>query len=690
MIDFLGQILIWFFTDIPGVGDAMAFYIAISLIGAAVIIAWHYHRKHHSPLLEAIRERNSLISERIGGSRSPSSEAREAFAAAYFEIDEKMMEAPRDEVFGLPRAWEEYRETIVDPDAEILKNSVRPEHFFLGLGEQHRALGWFANIAIAVGLLFTFLGIIAALSTLDLSGGPDRMQEQLNDLMQVAGAKFWASVGGILASIILRSVDYRFAKRVNEGLGTLCDLIEHGMAYLPPQRVASDQLKQLEEQTPALRGFSEQLAVVLEAALEKQFTPMVSSLGMIQEGIDRISGDGGEAVKKAVTERAGAEMAGLADAIGTMTLSLGTMAERLEKQTSSADKQIEDAVRRFGQASEEMREAFGELNKNFAAVADRMRSDGEAASEQARRRMEELNENFAALAARMKADNEAASTEARGQMNELIANLGANLDEMRERMTASAQQFGEATTGAARQAAEAGQTAFQESFTQFVTRFQETSQPLLEEMQKASTSIGTAANSLDGSNRAMGDYTRGIESVAARSSDIAASLATVANDVREATEPVRQSASSMEKALTAMSRAIENDARNAETTRQEMREMSESTREELRQMSQSTRGELREISGALTATAQAAENAWADYRARFNEVDKSLGEALNLLSEAAGSHAKNLNDRVSQVDEALAKGVSQLAAALRPLESLSDTVEDLSATLMNSQSEAAE
>lgn len=308
MIDTLGQGLIYLFTGIPGIREAMAFYIACALIGAAIIIAIRYRRNHHWPLLDAVNQRNALISEKIGGRDAPSHEARIAFAEAYFEIDGKMMEASHEEVFHLRRAWEEYRETIVDPNADVLHNTVRPENFFFGVGERHRALGWFANIAIAVGLLFTFLGIIAALSTLDLSGGPDAMQSQLNELMQVAGAKFWASVGGIVASIILRSVDYRFAKKVEEGLTRMCDLLEHGMAYLPPQRIAAEQLKQLEEQTPALRGFSEQLAVVLEEALERQFTPMVSSLGSIQDGIDRISGGGGEAVRKALTESAGAEM----------------------------------------------------------------------------------------------------------------------------------------------------------------------------------------------------------------------------------------------------------------------------------------------------------------------------------------------------------------------------------------------
>lgn len=639
MIDTLGQGLIWFFTAVPGIGDAMAFYIATFLIVLSLGIAWFYRVKHHWPLLKALNERNTLISEMIGGSDATSNDARLSFARSFFEIDEKMMEASHDEVFNLRRAWEEYRETIVNPNAEVLQNTVRPENFFLRIGERHRALGWFANIAIAVGLLFTFLGIIAALSTLDLSGGPDAMQSQLNELMQVAGAKFWASVGGIVASIILRSVDYRFAKKVDDGLGRLCDLLEHGMAYLPPQRIAADQLKQLEDQTPALKGFSEQLAVVLEDALEKQFAPMVTSLGSIERDMNSISGGGGEAVHKAISESAGAQMDGLAGAISGMSNSLGTMAERLERQTCSADQQIEEAVRRFGQASEEMRAAFGELNSNFSAVAERMRADSEEASEQARQRL-----------------------------GELLERVGTSLDQMRDNMAASANQFGEATMGAAKLAAETGQEAMAESFRQFVQNFNEAGEPLVEEMRKASTSIGTAATSLDSSNRAMGDYARGIESVADRSNDIATSLGSVANDVREATDPLRQSASSIEKAMVAMSTAVGNDARSSEATRAEMREISE----------------------ALKATASAAEDAWSDYRARFTEVDKSLGEALTMLTEAAGSHAQNLNDRVGQVDEALSKGVTQLAAALRPLESLSDTVEDLSAALTARGSEAAE
>src|SRR3546814_5897483 len=93
------------------------------------------------------------------------------------------------------------------------------------------------------------------------------------------------------------------------------------MAYRPPQLIASDQLEHLKEQTPALRTFSEQLAAALDGALEKQMAPMITHLGSIQQGIDKISGGGGEAVRDAIASSAGAEMAGLAEAIGAMTVS---------------------------------------------------------------------------------------------------------------------------------------------------------------------------------------------------------------------------------------------------------------------------------------------------------------------------------------------------------------------------------
>src|SRR3546814_2231329 len=64
--------------------------------------------------------------------------------------------------------------------------------------------------------------------------------------------------------------------------------------------------------------------------------------------------------------------------------------------------------------------------------------------------------------------------------------------------------------------------------------------------------------------------------------------------------------------------------------------------------------------------------------------------ALEKITDAAGSHATNLNERVGQIDRALGEGVAQLAGALEPLTTLRDTVEELAGILANQNREAAE
>ena len=99
---------------------------------------------------------------------------------------------------------------------------------------------------------------------------------------------------------------------------------------------------------------------------------------------------------------------------------------------------------------------------------------------------------------------------------------------------------------------------------------------------------------------------------------------------------------------------------------------------------------MRQLAAALNETASAASSAWSEYRARFEDVDRALGDAIEKISDAAGNHASNLNERVGQIDKALGDGVAQLAGALEPLTTLRDTVEELAGILANQNREAAE
>ena len=69
---------------------------------------------------------------------------------------------------------------------------------------------------------------------------------------------------------------------------------------------------------------------------------------------------------------------------------------------------------------------------------------------------------------------------------------------------------------------------------------------------------------------------------------------------------------------------------------------------------------------------------------------RALGGAIEKITDAAGNHASNLNERVGQIDKALGDGVAQLAGALEPLTTLRDTVEELAGVLANQNRKAAE
>src|SRR3546814_2948660 len=107
------------------------------------------------------------------------------------------------------------------------------------------------------------------------------------------------------------------------------------------------------------------------------------------------------------------------------------------------------------------------------------------------------------------------------------------------------------------------------------------------------------------------------------SSDVCSS--DLANDVEAAAAPVRQSALSIAEAVKSVEAIVVKNAQSSEIAREEMRELAVS----------------------LTQTASAASSAWSEYPARFEEVDRSLGAALEKITDVAGSQATNL-DRKSQ------------------------------------------
>ena len=99
--EWLGHGLIFFFTKIPLIGDAMAAFLAIVLIGTAFAISTRYKRDFHEPLAKAIEARVRLLDDVTGGSTADIDSARLAFARRFNEVDEQIMDVGHPEALPL-------------------------------------------------------------------------------------------------------------------------------------------------------------------------------------------------------------------------------------------------------------------------------------------------------------------------------------------------------------------------------------------------------------------------------------------------------------------------------------------------------------------------------------------------------------------------------------------------------------
>ena len=97
---------------------------------------------------------------------------------------------------SLERAWIEFCESFVttnDANESVIRNTQRPIEYFRAAAFPPRTLGLFANVFVGVGLLFTFLGLVAALRFATeglVAGDAAQMMDVLQAILYAAAAKF--------------------------------------------------------------------------------------------------------------------------------------------------------------------------------------------------------------------------------------------------------------------------------------------------------------------------------------------------------------------------------------------------------------------------------------------------------------------------------------------------------------------
>ena len=228
--------------SLPGAALVMAGAILVFAIGL-IFQSGHFE---YRPLCDDLNRRSDLLSE-LGGDRQT------GFAQSFEGID-KRLSGVANPVLEL--GWAHYRSQLTPTDDGRLAASIHAADAFEVADAPARTLEWWANLMVAIGLVITFMGIVAALTeaTSAMGTGGAAMQNALIGLLTIAATKFWTSIAGVLASIILRLAARR-RRQVIEGLEAhFFALLDACVRFAPPEKVMLEQLAVLGRIEAALAG----------------------------------------------------------------------------------------------------------------------------------------------------------------------------------------------------------------------------------------------------------------------------------------------------------------------------------------------------------------------------------------------------------------------------------------------------
>lgn len=629
---------------------AFCFFIVMFVIAGFIEFR---KRREVAPYLKAAKARVAALRSAIGDSSEAVAE-REAFSRNYLDVAEALNTGGAGAT-GLVQAWREFHESIIDENASPIRNTNRPSVYFHRAAPRLTDLAFASNVFVAAGLILTFVGLVVALHTAAANlNDPQKAKEALTLLLTVASAKFLTSIGGIGASLRLRIVEHRLARKIHGETESICELLERGLLYVPPQRLAVEQLEELKEQTAQLKFFNQdvafQLADRINAGVTQAFAPMASSLSALNENMTAVTQGIGSEAAKAIKDVSGQQLQGLSDTLAGLTQKLDALTASVGQSGDHAAQQIRAAGADFAQAATDIREAFDRLVANVDGMGTKLAEQGESVARNQEQTLARVLEGLEtaqarsaeAIAEAVKALQEA-STQAAGSMQEEVGKALA------DGVAESQRTFGLALDAAGAPIKEAAA-----ELTRAVGDAAAT-------VQKASDSFSRSSDSAARTAEAMEGVTGQAKFAANAISDSMKGFATAAAPVAQAAQAVNEAASSI-------ARAIEANRSSNESVVEGLTELMEGIRE----------------------TQDAAETAWREYRARFEGVDKALAQTAEKLGETLGDSFDEFRRFAQSFDSEMSAAVQKLSSGLTAIEEYAGSLDEFVDENRKQRFEAAE
>ena len=414
------------------------------------------------------------------------------------DIDRELAQARvRGPFYGrLESAWREFNETALAPvaDSGILRNTVRPVVFFNreDLGLEAGMWRQVPALFVSIGLLLTFLGLVAALEqtgrVLELDATDTATG--LTTLLNVASAKFIMSLTGLACSIVFTVVLRFSTKRKDEALHTLCADIERGCDFMSEQDVLREMLSQAEEQTAHFQAFSTELVAQVAQPLKEDLPRVIrESIGeAMQPVIDNISRGTNQGIESLVGSVSGQLVEGVEGSIREMKNLMEAVSTRLDEAAGRLDRSSETMT---GNVDEAVGSLVGRVERLSAGIDDSTARLGKYAES-----IEGSATVVTSSSEQLRASSESLS-EATGPIRDSITEMQASTQSMREtsERTESILRHTHEVIEASHAAVQDGLRTLDRSVTEFrevIGRYREIDDQLGEAFHKIETDVQTS------------------------------------------------------------------------------------------------------------------------------------------------------------------------------------------------------
>ena len=464
--------------------------------------------------------------------------------------------------------WQEFRKTLISRttnDRTLVLATHRPQEFFnaRNLRTQYDFFRSLPNLFVGLGLLGTFIGLIAALtfSTQDLAiaDNQDKIKTALSGLLTTAAAKFYISAAGLIASLILSLSTKTVLKYLHDLVLHINNSIEERLLFLTDQSLAEGQLTVQQESLLELRLFNSNVAMKIGDAVRNA----------IQTSNDGISH----------------KLEQVADKFATL---VGSSGEGATKVVGDAMKNaLEGTLQEASTAIAEVSKKLEALPQQLSEAANAIRSSGQAANEHQRQLADSLQQG----------------------LQNMLQTAGAQLvDGLRDGATAA--MSGLKVTS----------ESFGASATQlggFLTEFSENGQ----------------------------SYMDALKSIVAQSERTEAGLREISAQIASATGNLTRASSVIDAHVEQLLSGIRDFTRGAE----------ESSRTH-REAQQAIRGSVETLQQQMSRHIQ-----------RFDNVDEKLATVFNSIASHLELQSKQMHERLTTMDQALATAVNQFEVLIDDL-----------------------